>query len=47
MSVQQSDGELDFEEWGDGEVVIHSGDDTGAWVKYDPEDPMLQLENWQ
>lgn len=47
MSVTQKEEEVSHREWGDGTVVIHEGSKTGAWVQYDPDDPMLDLENWR
>lgn len=38
--------DLDVEEWGDGEIVVHAGGECGAWVKFDPDDPMLEASYW-
>lgn len=47
MSVQERSTEVEHRDWGDGEIVIADTDKTGAWVKYDPEDPMFDLSNWR
>lgn len=45
-SVSRRDEKLDVEEWGDGEIVVHDGGECGAWVKFDPSDPMLDESYW-
>lgn len=44
--VSAQDEELDTEKWGDGEIVVHDGDECGAWIKFDPDDPMLDASYW-
>lgn len=47
MSVTEKESSVGHRNWGDGDVVIHDDSSTGAWIKYDPEDPLLNLDNWR
>lgn len=33
-----------FEEWGSDLLVYHEGD--GEWVMFDPEDDVVELDDW-
>jgi len=43
---EEANDNLTHDEWGNGMVYVSEGDDTGAWVGYDP-DTMVDLDDWR
>lgn len=44
MDTTPGDVEPTFEEWGDGRVVAHFGDE-GEWIMFDPETDTVDVTN--
>lgn len=45
LQLQEEPNEEGLEEWGDGSVVYHESE--GTWIMYDPEDDIVDREDWR
>lgn len=45
LELQKEPNENGLEMWGDDRVVYHESE--GVWIMYDPEDDVLERENWR